>query len=228
VADIFRVPKPGAAFYRSQVSPDVRPVILPVFFWDFGSSSPPRGPGRSAMIATNCDRLEIYVGGRHFATGRPDAQAYRNLAYPPVFVDLTVDGAGLPELRIDGYVGEQKITSARMSADPGRDRLVLTADDNSIQGDGTDATRITFRALDAYGHQRPHVTGDVRLSLTGPAVLIGQNPFAFAAFGGVGGAFVRSLPDRPGRVTVTASHPALGEATIRLTVTAPAPGRRYL
>ena len=45
VLDTFRVPKPGAAFYRSQVSPHVRPVILPVFFWDFGPASPPDGPG---------------------------------------------------------------------------------------------------------------------------------------------------------------------------------------
>ena len=67
VADIFRVPKPGAAFYRSQVAPWIRPVILPVFFWDFGTGSPPGGPGPGAMIATNLDRLEIYAD----ATRRP-------------------------------------------------------------------------------------------------------------------------------------------------------------
>src|SRR5215831_10795899 len=70
VLDTFRVPKPGAAFYRSQVDPRARPVVLPVFFWDFGPTSPPSGPGPDAMIATNCERLEIYLGGRHFATGK--------------------------------------------------------------------------------------------------------------------------------------------------------------
>ncbi len=230
VVDTFRVPKPGAAFYQSQVSPDVRPVIQPVFRWDFGPGSPRRGPGPRAMIATNCDRLEIYLGDQHFATGTPDTQNYPSLAYPPVFVDLTVDGPGRsrPDLRIDGYVGGQKVTTVRMSADTARDRLVLTCDDSSIQGDGTDATRITFRALDAYGHQRPHVTGTVRLSLTGPATLIAQNPFSFAAYGGVGGGFVRSRPGRSGRVKVTARHPVLGTATVRLTVTAPSPAVRYL
>src|SRR5262249_18065047 len=58
VTDPFRVAKPGAAFYRSQVSPSVRPVILPMFFWDFGPSSPSQGPGPGSMIATNCERLE--------------------------------------------------------------------------------------------------------------------------------------------------------------------------
>ena len=219
VLDTFRVPKPGAAIYRAQLDPRVRPVILPVFFWDFGPGSPPHGPGADAMIATNCERLEIYAGPEHVATGIPDHTRFGGLAYPPVCTDLTVDGSGLPELRIDGFLGGQLVTSARMSADPVRDRLVLTADHESITADGTDTTRITFRALDAYGNQRPHVLGDVALQLTGPAILVGDNPFPFGEYGGVGGAFVRSLPGRPGLVTVTARHGYLGPGTVAITVT---------
>jgi beta-galactosidase len=221
VIDTFRVPKPGAAVYRSQQDPSVSPVILPVFFWDFGPGSPPHGPGANAMIATNCDRLEIYMGGAHVATGTPDTRHFGGLAYPPVFANLTVDGASRPELRIDGYLGTRLAASVRMSADTTRDQLALTADDASIRADGTDATRLTFRALDAYGNQRPHATGPVSLSLTGPATLIGDNPFEFGAYGGVGGAFVRSQPGRPGLVSVTASHPVLGRARARVTVTRP-------
>jgi beta-galactosidase len=228
VIDTFRVPKPGAAFYRSQLSPGVRPVILPVFFWDFGAGSPPGGPGDRAMIATNCERLEIYVGGQHVATGTPDTQAFANLAYPPVFADLTVDGSRLPELRIDGYLRGQRVTSVRMSADTARDYLALTADDSSIQADGADATRLTFRALDAYGNQRPYATGEVSLSRTGPATLVGDNPFAFGTYGGVGGAFVRSEPGRPGLITVTARHPVLGTATVRLIATSPGSASKFL
>ena len=221
------MPKPGAAFYRSQVDPRVRPVILPVFFWDFGPRSPAHGPGPHAMIATNCDRLEIYVGGRYLATGTPDTEDFGYLAYPPVFADLTVDGSDRPDLRIDGYLGQQLVASARMSADTARDRLVLTADDSSIRDDGTDTTRVTFRAVDAYGNQRPHVTGDVSLSLTGPATLVGDNPFAFGTYGGVGGAFVCSRPGQAGLVSVTASHPVLGQAAVRITVTSTGPTAQF-
>ncbi|HEY7147590.1 MAG TPA: glycoside hydrolase family 2 TIM barrel-domain containing protein [Streptosporangiaceae bacterium] len=238
VADIFRVAKPAAAFYQSQVSPQLRPQILPLFCWDFGPGSPPRGPGRDAMIATNCERLEIYAGGQHVGTGKPDTRAYPHLAYPPVVIDLTVDGAARPELRIDGYAGGRRVATARMSADPARDRLELTADDRSIRGDGSDATRLTFRAVDAYGHRRPHATGLVRLSLAGPGELIGQNPFEFGRYGGVGGAFVRALPrgragqpgqsGQSGQVTVTAMHHVLGRASVTVTVAAPEPGTRYL
>ncbi len=227
VLDVFRVAKPGAAFYRSQVSPRVRPVILPVFCWDFGHGSPPGGPGPRAMIATNCDRLELYVGGEHYATGAPDARLFGNLDYPPVFADLSVDGSGLPELRIDGYAGGRLAASVLMSADRSLDRLWLSADHQDIEADGTDSTRITFLAVDAYGNQRPHVTGDVSLSLAGPAVLVGDKPFSFTTYGPVGGAFIRSAPGRTGQVIVTASHPQLGSSSIRLTVSPPRPGRRF-
>jgi beta-galactosidase len=219
VIDTFRVPKPGAAFYQSQVDPSITPVILPVFFWDFGPGSPQQGPGPDSMIATNLDRLEIYVGGQYLATGTPDTTDFASLAHPPVFVDLTVDGSDLPELRIDGYRGDTLAATVRMAADTSGDRLTLTADHTSIGADGSDATRITFRAVDTYGNHRPNVTGNVALSVAGPAVLVGDNPFDLGAYGGVGGAFVRSIPDRPGLVRVTAEHPALGRASVQITVT---------
>ena len=62
------------------------------------------------------------------------------------------------------------------------------------------------------------MTGDVTLSLTGPAVLVGDNPFPFGTYGGVGGAFVRSLPGRTGLVRVTATHATLGSSTVRVSV----------
>ncbi|HEX5294390.1 MAG TPA: glycoside hydrolase family 2 TIM barrel-domain containing protein [Streptosporangiaceae bacterium] len=212
VLDTFRVPKPGAALYRSQVSPQVRPVIAPMFGWEPGAG----GPGPGALIATNCERLELYAGGQHVATARPDHRNYGGLAYPPAVADLTVDGGGRPDLRIDGYVGGALVATARMSADPARDRLALTADHAALAADGSDATRLTFRAVDAYGNWRRHLTGSVALELTGPATLVGDNPFPFGEYGGVGGAFVRTQAGRTGRVRVTARHPALGAATVRL------------
>ena len=213
VADSFRVPKPGAALYQSQVDPAVRPVVLPVFFWD----GDPVGPGAQAMIATNCDRLEVYLDGRHLSTVTPDTRRFGNLAHPPAFVDLTAGRVGRPELRIDGYVGERKVTTTLMSADTGRDRLELTADHAAIEADGSDATRVTFQAVDAYGNHRPTVTGDVTLSLTGPAVLVGDNPFPFSRYGAVGGAFVRSLPGRTGPVHISAEHAILGRDWVQVT-----------
>jgi beta-galactosidase len=228
VLDTFRIPKPGAAIYRAQVDPAVRPVILPVFWWDFGPASPPHGPGPGAMIATNCDRLEIYAGGRHLTTALPDTAHYGGLAYPPAFADLTVDGAGLPELRIDGYVRGRPATSLLMAADTRRDQLALAAADSVLQADGSDATWLTFRAVDAYGNHRPGAGGEVTLALSGPATLLSDNPFPFGTCGGAGGAIIRTWPGQAGPVTVTATHPVLGQAVARLDVVPPAAGRRFL
>jgi beta-galactosidase len=73
-----------------------------------------------------------------------------------------------------------------------------------------------FRALDAHGNQRPYVSGSLTLHVTGPAILVGDNPFAFADFGGVGAVWLRSRPNRPGLIRLTATHPTLGSATVNV------------
>jgi beta-galactosidase len=218
VVDLFRIPKPGAAIYRAQADPRVRPVIAPAFYWDFGPTSPVTALP-AAMICANLDRLEVYVGGGHFATLTPDRAAYPHLPYPPSFADFrAVDGSARPELRIDGYLGDDLVASRRWSGDPAGDVLALAADHAEIDADGADATRLEFRAADRYGAPRPYVAGQVTLEIEGPAVLVGDNPFDFAAAGGAGAVWIRSRPGEPGTVTVRASHPGLGRAVTRIRV----------
>jgi beta-galactosidase len=218
VVDLFRVTKPGAAVYQAQVDPRVRPVIAPAFYWDFGPTSPVTSLP-SAMICANTDRLEVYVGGSRLASVTPDRGDYGSLAYPPSFVDFRgVDGSLLPDLRIDGYLGSDLVASRTLASDPSFDRLAVSCDDTEIFGDGVDATRVVFRAVDRYGAPRPYVTGPVTLSVEGPAVLVGDNPFDFAAAGGVGAVWIRSLPGSAGTVSVSASHPVLGDAVARVRV----------
>jgi beta-galactosidase len=92
----------------------------------------------------------------------------------------------------------------------------MTADDAAISADGSDATRAVFRAVDAYGNQRRFGTGQVDLYLSGPALLVGDNPFAFGAYGGLGAVWLRSLAGQPGTITLMASHPVLGQAEVRV------------
>ena len=221
VLDVFRVPKPGASIYQSQTDPAGRPVIIGCFWWD--NASP---PGANSMFATNCDRLELSVNGRPWLTVTPDVKGFGALRYPPAFADLsgakaaagTPDGSGLPDLRIDGYLGTRLAATVQMTADTSRDRLLLAVADAEIAADGSDATAVTVRATDAHGNHRPGTAGDVTLTLTGAATLIAANPFPLAAPGGVGGGFIRSRPGKTGRVTLTARHATLGEASVELTV----------
>jgi beta-galactosidase len=213
VVDLFRVPKPGAAIYQAQVDPRVRPVIAPAFYWDFGRTSPVTRL-KPAMICANLDRLVLWVGGAHYATVTPDAEAYPHLPYPPSFVSFRrVDGSAHPELRIDGYLGGELVISRVFSSDPGTDVLSVRADDRELAADGVDETRVVFRAVDAYGAPRPYAGGQVALTVDGPAALVGDNPFAFADAGGVGAVWIRTLPGAAGTITVTATHPALGSGS---------------
>jgi beta-galactosidase len=223
VIDVFRIPKLGAAFYQSQVDPSVRPVIEPAFYWDFGPHTP-HGPGCRATIWSNCDRLVLHMAGHHPRTLHPDRELFPHLAHPPFTTDLTVHH-GQPDLRIDGYVGEHVVLRRHFSADPTLDQLTCDADDDTLVADGADATRVMVRAVDRYGAPRPYVTGPVTIAITGPAVLIGDNPFDFAAAGGAGAVWLRTIRGLTGQVVLSASHPDLGteETTVHVM---PADSRR--
>jgi beta-galactosidase len=221
VVDLFRVPKLGAAMYRAQVSPRRRTVIAPSFFWDFHPDSPVTDLGAGAAIWSNLEVLELFVGGRRHASLRPARGTYPNLPYPPFFADFsTVDGSVLPELRIDGYLDSSLVASRTFSSDRNQDMLSLTVDDAAITAGGSDATRAELRAVDAHGADRPYVAGEVALSVDGPAVLVGSNPFPLGETGGVGAVWVRSSSERTGRVKLRAAHPTLGTARAEITVTA--------
>ena len=217
VADGFRVPKPGAAMYQTQGDPAVRPVIVPVFFWEAGGAVP--APAQTAMIASNCERLEVFIGGRRVANAQPatNSPLYGGLAHPPFLVRLPKRlPKPAPDLLIRGFVGGQPVAQLRMSAHPGGDALAMAVDDATISADGSDATRVVFRAIDAFGNQRRYGGGQVALTLSGPAVLLGDNPFEFGQYGGLGAVWIRSLAGRPGPITLTASHPLLGQAEVQV------------
>lgn len=211
VVDLFRIPKPGAAFYRAQCDPRVEPIVAPAFYWDFGRSAV--HDLDKAMICSNLDRLEIFVADDHLATALPDRDGYPWLSHPPSFVSFAdVDPRRRPELRIDGYLGTELVLSRRFSSDPATDVLSVRIDDDELVADGVDCTRIEFRAVDAYGAPRPYVDGDIVLQVDGPAELIGDNPFPFGAAGAAGAVWIRTIAGLDGTIRVRAEHRTLGAA----------------
>ncbi|GAB3056586.1 glycoside hydrolase family 2 TIM barrel-domain containing protein [Intrasporangium mesophilum] len=228
VCDIFRVPKLGASFYQAQLPPSERVVVQPAFYWDFGPASP-TGPGRDALIFSNCDRLDLELDGRPYAWLTPDHTRFAGLDHPPFPVDLLFEGDRRPvELTIKGYVGDRLVTSRTMSADPSGDRLAVTVDDAAIRADGIDATRVVFRAVDGDGFPRPFVTGRVQIDTAGPVDVVGDRDFDFEGAGGVGAVWVRSAGRRAGRAVITASHPTLGGQTVTVQLTQPGPNANAL
>jgi beta-galactosidase len=221
VADGFRVPKPGAAIYQTQGDPAVRPVIVPVFFWEAGGPVPSPGPApaQTVMIASNCERLDVFIGGVLVDSALPASAdpMYRGLVHPPFLVHLPRRIPNpAPELLIQGFVGGSPVARMRMSASRAGDALAMAADDATISADGSDATRVVFRAIDVFGNQRRYGSGEVALTLSGPATLVGDNPFAFGQYGGLGAVWIRSRAGQPGEITLAASHPLLGRAEVQV------------
>jgi beta-galactosidase len=217
VADGFRIPKPGAAIYQTQGDPAVRPVIIPLFFWEAGGAVPAASP--TAMIASNCERLEVFIGGTHVASALPafSSPLYSGLIHPPFLVHLPKHMPNAtPELLVQGFVGARQVAQLRMSGNPAGDALGMTVDDATITANGSDATRAVFRAIDTHGSQRRYGSGAVTLTLSGPATLVGDNPFAFGQYGGLGAVWIRSVAGQPGAITLTASHPLLGQAEVQV------------
>jgi beta-galactosidase len=94
----------------------------------------------------------------------------------------------------------------------------MVADDTALRVDGSDATRVVFRAVDAHGAPRPVLDGSVRLKLTGPATLVGDNPFPFGETGGVGAIWIRSRRAYTGDAVLAAEHVSLGSARVTIAV----------
>jgi beta-galactosidase len=93
----------------------------------------------------------------------------------------------------------------------------LKADDSVLIAEGSDATRLVFRAVDRFGAPRPFVTGEVTLDLSGPGVIVGDNPFRWDDSGGAGAVWIKTVPGRAGRIKVTATHAKLGRKAVQIT-----------
>ncbi len=217
VADIFRVPKLGASFYRAQVNPKIKPVIIPNFYWDFGSKTP-KGPGKNSSVFSNCERLELFIDGKKYKTLHPDSDNYLHLKYPPFFVDLEIDGTNNPELRIDGYIGDKMVLSKLFSSDSALDKFLVKTDDKELVGDGSDATRLEFKVTDKYGSPRLYAGGKVSFEIKGPGEIVGDNPFDLEESGGAAAVWIKTKPNSSGEITVEATHISLGSKSVIIKV----------
>src|SRR5260370_41762608 len=99
-------------------------------------------------------------------------------------------------------------------------KFALLPDDKSLIADGADTTRVVLRVTDEFDSIRPFACDPIHFELTGPATLIGDNPFTLV--GGQGAVWVRA-GDQPGKVRLTAHHPHLGAQHVELELAAAPP-----
>ncbi|HVX06721.1 glycoside hydrolase family 2 protein [Humibacter sp.] len=227
LGDVFRVLKPGAAIYQAQVSPTERIVVQPAFTWDPPELSPSEtyatrpearawGPGAEAMICSNCDYLDVFLGNHLVERVHPDRARFPHLPFAPSFVDLTLRDRPSTDLRIDGYLGDEKVLTRRYSGDRSGDTLAMIPDDRSLFADGVDATRVVVMIVDRFGEPRGASRRVIQFNVDGPGLLIGDSSLNLEDTGAVGAVWVQTIPAAGGTILVSAVNPELGRTTARI------------
>jgi beta-galactosidase len=213
VMDIFRQPKFAASFYASQADPTKKIVMDVAAYWKMGDKS--GGGAEPVIVFANVDEIELIVGEESRGRFKPDWQAYPHLPRPPFIctgIGGTWGGQWLP-LTVKGYINGELVATRQVSNDGVPKRLEMTADDVTLNADGSDMTRISLRITDEFGNILPFSMIPVTLKVTGPGTLIGDNPFPMP--GGRGAVYVRA-GKRPGTITVTAEAARLGRKKVTI------------
>jgi beta-galactosidase len=227
VTDIFREPKPAAGFYKSQCDPADEIVLEPAFHW---ANSDESTRFTKAVVCSNCDHLKCYVRERSLESNPwklvaeldPERVEFDHLTYPPFVLDLTkidLHQFEFPwgDLRIDGFIRGKQVISKSLSGSGADRKFTLSADDRTLNADGADTTRVVLRVTDEFDAIRTYANDPITFTLSGPAEIIGDNPFAL--IGGTGAIWIRAK-ETAGAVRLAAKHPRLGTQTIELTLLA--------
>ncbi len=172
------------------------------------------------MVCSNCDHLKFYISGKLMAEADPDRAEFPHLKYPPFAADLTNCREDWGDLRIEGYIGGKLVISKTLSGAGVDRKFALLPDDTTLIADGADTTRVVLRVTDEFGAIQPFANDAIRFELTGPAEIIGDNPFSLV--GGTGAIWIRAF-EMAGKVKLTAIHPHLGVQQIEIQVTAAPP-----
>ncbi|MBV8477637.1 MAG: glycoside hydrolase family 2 protein [Acidobacteria bacterium] len=214
VTDIFREPKPAAGFYKSQCDPAEEVVLEPAFHWARGDES--LGFNR-AVICSNCDHIKVYIANELRAEIDPDRKEFAHLKHPPFSVDLGNLFHKWGDLRLEGYIQGKQVITRDFSGKGVDQAFRMLPDDTRLLADGADSTRVVLRVTDEFGAIRPLAGDAIKLTMDGPAEIIGDNPFALV--GGTGAVWVRAM-EQPGTVRLTATHPYLGQQQIVIEILA--------
>lgn len=221
VMDMFRIHKFASYVYKSQISPQVEPVLEPVTFWARGE--------RDAcgiiplIIFTNCDYLIFQYGNQTKKKIYPKGDEYKGMAYPPVIIDnsiITPEEAGLwgmawEDATITGYYKDEKIIERKLSKAPLPSELYVFTDDFELDASQKDATRTVVKILDQYGNVLPFIDEIIKIEVKGPGKL--QGPSEVVVKGGALAFWVETI-NEPGEINITIKSRSLGEKNVKLKV----------
>src|SRR5258708_33010673 len=110
--DIFRAPKPAAAFSKSMCVPAEEIVVEPAFHWARNDESIGISSG---LISSNCDHLKLYIrragDWEPLLEADPDKKQFPHLPHAPFSVTFGERLRNWGDLRIDGFIDGRQVIS---------------------------------------------------------------------------------------------------------------------
>lgn len=221
VTDMFRIKKFSAYVYKSQISPLVEPVLMPVTYWARGERS--IGGVLPLLVLTNCDTIAIQFGSYEPIPVTRKSDLYGSLPYPPFVIDTDIIspsqlgewGMRWEDGTISGFVAGQKVVEVQMSREPLPTNLTVVADDLTLTQGQKDATRVLVSIIDQCGNVLPFASPIVRVDIQGPGRI--QGPSSFALVGGSFGFYVESN-GQPGELDIMVESDGFESRQLKINV----------
>lgn len=196
VMDMFRIPKFAAYTYGSQISPEVKPVLVPVTYWARGERS--ECTVFPLVVLSNCDWISLKFGNYDPIPVYEKSKEFKHLPYPPFIIDTSVIpieqinqwGMKWEDGIITGYIGGKPVKEVKMARNPLPSKLMVAADDHTLTSGEKDATRVVVKLVDQYNRPLPFINAVVRLKISGNARILG--PEEIFLTGGSAGFWVES------------------------------------
>ena len=126
-----------------------------------------------------------------------------------------INGTHYQDLHVVGFIGGEAVADQWIEAGSLPRELLLAADDDQLNADGADMTRLVIKAVDKYGNRLPHADTIVSFEIDGPGELIGDNPLVL--IGGQAALYLK-VGQQAGVITVRASAKRLPLATVQIAV----------
>lgn len=160
------------------------------------------GKPRTVTVVTNCDSVELFLGGRSQGVRKGENPMRWEVAYEA------------SPLKAVGKFGGREITDELRPAGPPA-KVDVQVRPAIIKADGADVAELTVSVRDAQGVQVP-ISGEAHFEVTGPGAVrgIGGWPKAKILLG-VGRMLLQSTPT-PGEITVRVTYANLPPGVIQV------------
>jgi beta-galactosidase len=177
VMDIFRLPKFGYWFFRSQREPSEtvlgKPAGAMVFIANYWQPASPR----EIRVFSNCDEIELRLNGRTLERRRPDDNRWTSHLVNPPFT-FQVDSFEPGRLEAIGYTNGH-VAASHTRHTPGRPESLRLRFDLSGRSLGTSMSDTIFcyaDLVDANGQTVPDAEVPVTFAASGSLDPVGHNP----------------------------------------------------